>query len=169
MHSPKVYYKFKTRDIFILFAVVSFLIFISYVGYIFFNSHIYTDPIIKSVPEEIKTITIKRPPNRSLKGSLKYYEIEVTDVAIIQNICSSLNKSKKFYPNRPKTLWKSMVVLNMGDKAYDFKVVSTPNNGVLIRIHSNGDWGWHLGTFRSDSLGPIIEQLVGDKLQRLKY
>lgn len=88
--------------------------------------------------------------------------LTVKDRAAIKTICQSLNSASEFRPNHPSIKWEVKVEIRTQKGSVAFVVYHTEqeNNGTVVSIMSHVTSGWNYGRFRSDSLGPILENLA---------
>lgn len=82
----------------------------------------------------------------------------------IDAIVAALRESRPWVDNHPRSVWACELVIHYGEKAYYCDVYSTTNSGVCFAIVSGhgrvGTLFTSYGTYRSDSLGPLLEQLA---------
>jgi len=125
------------RNIVISIGIISVIFFFAFIH---INSWKYTEPIINAKSNDIISILIlplyaKRnhaPPNLVLRS------VAVTQAGVIRNICNALNNSKKWSPRHPTVIWTCFLIINTKNASYDCVVEKTFNNGVLIRVYTNG-------------------------------
>ncbi len=91
--------------------------------------------------------------------------VTIKDRASIDAICQALNSASEFFPNHPSTKWEVIVEMPTQKTTVSFVVFHTQqeNNGTVVSIMSHVTSGWNYGSFRSDSLGLILEQLAKGK------
>ena len=119
-------------------------------------------PVLMAIPYEVSSIVISPIQSRRSNINLVSAPLTINDPVDISRICAALQKAKPFSPVHPSSSWACLLVLNKKHGSYKCLVDSTVSNenGVLIVFHSNGEWGWSIGEYRSDSLGVELESLV---------
>lgn len=104
-------------------------------------------------------------------GPLKYIivdnnitteKIVITDKDFIRRFCKALNASEKHSPDHPKARWHCVITLVQADREISFPVRNTirNRNGTYFNVWSRAEWGWLLGTYRSDKIGEFIEEYL---------
>lgn len=123
---------------------------------------IVVSPVLMAIPGEVSSIVISPIQSRRSNANLVSAPLTINDPADISRICAAMQKAKPFNPVHPSSSWECLLVLNKKQGSYKCLVDSTVSsqNGVLIVFHSNGEWGWSIGEYRSDSLGAELESLV---------
>jgi hypothetical protein len=88
--------------------------------------------------------------------------VRIKDRATINTLCQALNSASRIGPNHPAKKWEVIVELRTAKGAISFVVYHTEqaDNGTLVSIMSHVTSGWNYGSFRSDSLAPILEELA---------
>jgi hypothetical protein len=96
--------------------------------------------------------------------------VTINDRATIDAICEALNRAFEFLPNHPSIKWEAKVELRSERKKVSFVVLHTEQeeNGTIVSIMSHVTSGWNYGSFRCDSLGPILEKLAKTEAEKGK-
>ena len=84
----------------------------------------------------------------------------ITDNKSITLIANALSKSKKYSSVHPKAVWNCVLGVTNTKGEYKMLIEKTENNEILLDIYSCGEWGLHIGEYRSDELGVVIEKLI---------
>lgn len=118
------------------------------------------EAIINSNHGNIKTIKL---------SPLKYIRVKnnlVGETIIIDNdfmplVLGALSKSKKYDSVHPKAIWNCVIEIVNDKGGYKTLIKKTEKEEILMDIYSCGEWGLHLGEYKSDELGSIIENYLG--------
>jgi hypothetical protein len=119
-------------------------------------------PVLTAIPADVSSIVISPIQTRPSHSNLVSSPVTIKDPADILRVCKALQRAKPFNPIHPASSWECLLVLSKKNGNYKCVVDSTDSsrNGVLIFFHSNGEWGWSIGEYRSDSLGAVLESLA---------
>jgi len=76
---------------------------------------------------------------------------------------SLVAEARAHRPNHPQTdrTYYVDVHTTAGTPVYKFRVLSSRNDGVQIRLYSQDKFAWNYGTLRNDALGPFLVQVFG--------
>ena len=123
----------------------------------------YIKPLFRAKPGDVVSISIEPFKHVKLKDNIIKEPITIRDPYRIMEICSGLNEAKPWNPGHPISKWSAVLVLEKADGVFYCEIsrLIDHEKGVYIVIHSRREWGWHLGSYRSDSLGAAIEAIVG--------
>lgn len=115
--------------------------------------------------DQIESISIKpaygaSDPRAAVNVTKK--SVAVSNATNKTQILHSLHGAKPCHPNHPGGGWQCLLTIESGSDSVTVLIHSTggEQNGVLIYVHSHETYGWNLGTFRCDELGPAIEAAV---------
>ncbi|MFO0912465.1 MAG: hypothetical protein U0795_05895 [Pirellulales bacterium] len=118
--------------------------------------------IINCTPANVVKIVVR--PYASNAAVYRQFDlvpkpIEIQSPAEIATICQALNQAKELWPNHQSPVWNATleIVRKSGSVTLDVHHTVQPDNGTIIRIFRGG---WNCGSFRSDSLGNVLEQLA---------
>jgi hypothetical protein len=120
----------------------------------------YSD-ILKDIREapasDVEAIIIQ--PANGHYPDLVAQPVRIQDSGQIAQIVSLIQSAPEYSPNHPSPTWECELALDFGDRVRHCTVGwTTPqSNGLIIRIWSGRGYGWVLGTYRQDSLGPVLE------------
>jgi len=119
-------------------------------------------PVLAAKTADVTSIVVAPIQTRPTKYNLVAAPVTIQDPVAITKICNALSKARPFSLNHPGTSWECVLILNTLTGSYRWVVDSTESsrNGVLILFHSNGEWGWSIGEYRSDVLGSELEAVV---------
>jgi hypothetical protein len=91
--------------------------------------------------------------------SLTAKRITISDPSIIKKIADALNSAEECSPKHPASTWSAWITIKTKTSHFDFAVTQNdPENGTLINFTSGQAEGWNLGDYRSNPLGPLLEQ-----------
>jgi hypothetical protein len=96
------------------------------------------------------------------RNSLIDMPIVISDRESIDAICKAFNSASHFGPNHPAIEWEVIVEIWQQESHESVVVWHTTqaDNGTCISIQSNVTSGWNFGSYRSDSLGPMLERFA---------
>jgi len=119
-------------------------------------------PVLSANPADVNSIVVAPIRTRPTESNLVGAPITIYDPVAIERTCDALSKARPFSPNHPASSWECLLILNKKTGSYECVIDSTPSskNGVLILFFSRGEWGWNVGEYRSDALGPALEGVV---------
>lgn len=123
----------------------------------------FIKPIINADINETDEIIIR--PWNAFKNeyNLVKNDISVKSFSSKAKILTALNVAEPFSSSHPHSKWTCVLTLKKKGEKYSCTVSSSKNMGVLINFWSfGGYWGFHLGEYRSDSLGKILELIANN-------
>lgn len=125
----------------------------------------YIKPLFQAKPGDVVSIKIEPFKHVKLNDNIIKEPLTIRDPNRIREICSGLNEAKPWNPGHPISKWSAVLVLEKTDGVFYCEVSRLIHHemGVYIVIQSRREWGWHIGSYRSDSLGDAIEAIVGYK------
>jgi hypothetical protein len=150
----------KKRTLLTVFALIGVSIILLYLGRPFFFGGSVVEKIASLDLGSIDYIVIEPPKHVKTEKSLLSRRIEIREVGALTNINNALNKATQWKPIHPVTVWKCVFSIYTKDEVLTFLAKKTKNNGLLIQVKSKGEWGWNLGTLRSDDLGELLEKIA---------
>ena len=96
-------------------------------------------------------------------ASLTDTTLRVTEPGLIAGVVEKLRQAQLYRTEGLRPKWDCTLVFHGGEDVFSCTVSSTKHNGVLIRLQSRESPGTNYGTFRMDSLGPILEGICREK------
>lgn len=74
-----------------------------------------------------------------------------------------INQAKGYVPDHAAGGWLCVLEIETSTpvKRFEFEVHLSENNGVLLKLHSEGLHGWNFGVLRDDALAPVLTELAG--------
>jgi hypothetical protein len=117
--------------------------------------------VMKSLDaNSVSQIIIKPFSNRAYK-SLSEKNIYIQEKDKIIKIIDFLKNANDAIENHPHSIWNCILVLKLSDgRIFDCHISCTDNNGTLIYINSNEDYGWHYAVFKNNKLKALLESIV---------
>ncbi|PIQ27087.1 hypothetical protein COW36_14410 [bacterium (Candidatus Blackallbacteria) CG17_big_fil_post_rev_8_21_14_2_50_48_46] len=91
--------------------------------------------------------------------SLTDHTLVIRDKQQIAEIASALRQAPAIGLNHPEANWVAILRI-IADREYGGQIESTRNQGVVMLYASNVRGGWNYGSYRADSLGPLLEKLA---------
>jgi hypothetical protein len=113
---------------------------------------------VRQVPASQVEAVIIQPMNGHYPN-LVSQPVRIDDPGQIAQIVSLIQSAPEYLPNHPGPTWECELALDFGDRIRycDVGWEDPRYNGLIIRIWSGRGQGWVLGTYRQDSLAPILE------------
>jgi hypothetical protein len=125
------------------------------------SRHALVNAVLHSKVADIDEIDLQPCPGTG-HTPLTAVSITVRQRGDIANIAEALNHVLPFSPSHPEERWSTLVTIRTKVSEYQCTVsqANDATNGTLIVVTSGVATGWTIGTFRSDSLGDVLERLV---------
>ena len=132
--------------------------------YLLISNDIKTREVILLMKEldanNVNQIFIKPHSNIAYK-SLSEKNIYIQEKDKIIKIIDFLKNANDAIENHPHSIWNCILVLKLSDgRIFDCHISCTDNNGTLIYINSNEDYGWHYAVFKNNKLKALLESIV---------
>ena len=114
--------------------------------------------VLRARAEDVLAIEVA-PHSSDAYPSLVREPLTIEGREEIGRLCQAFQAARFCQPSHPRTLWSSILTLRKRTGAFDC-VVSSTDQGVVIRFWTSADEGWMLGQFRSTDLGSVLMSIV---------
>lgn len=150
-------------SVFSFFVFALFIIAMEMVVFIISKPRII-DPALNCTESNVAYIKIIKE-HEKVRSYLTDETIVLTDPSTISNVCNVLKsvKHKPFGFSHPIKKWSCVMIIKTANSKFSLFITETKNrdiNGTIVRFFSNVTWGWRIAQFKSEQLGPLLEETV---------